>query len=353
MNNLLDKLIITALCLVFYLEQPPDAYLVVPVLCVVTASALNSYVDHDTVKLVVYLAYCAACLYFPVFLFFLPLLVYDLAAGRWQHLSLLALLPVAAGFRYYSSGVCLFLILFLALSWLIKRRTVSAAKIGAEYIQLRDTTKEFALQLASQNKELLEKQDYEINLATLRERNRIARDIHDNIGHLLSNSILQTGALLATCREESSRRQLNTLKDTLLQGMNSIRESIHDLHEESVDLYTEVRTLLDGFSFCPVTLEYDLEGNPEKRLKYTFLAVLKEALANIIKHSNATSVKITLREHPALYQLIVKDNGSKQESGGEGIGLKNITQRVSALNGIVNINRENGFTLFISLPKEQ
>jgi signal transduction histidine kinase len=63
-------------------------------------------------------------------------------------------------------------------------------------------------------------------------------------------------------------------------------------------------------------------------------------------------VKLTLREHPALYQLIVKDNGHKKETEGDGIGLKNITQRVESLGGIVNISYDSGFTVFVSIPKE-
>ena len=56
--------------------------------------------------------------------------------------------------------------------------------------------------MEQKNKELLEKQDYEIQVATLNERNRIAREIHDSVGHLLSRSILQLGALKAVHRQE-------------------------------------------------------------------------------------------------------------------------------------------------------
>ena len=217
---------------------------------------------------------------------------------------------------------------------------------------MRDTTKEFSLQLEGKNRELMEKQDYEINLATLNERNRIARDIHDSIGHLLSNSILQTGALMATCKNETLYNNLNTLKNTLIAGMDSVRESIHGLYDESVDLYTEVRALIDNFHFCEILLDYDMESNLDKKIKYALLSIIKEALSNVIRHSDATGVKLTLREHPALYQLIIKDNGSKKEVSSEGIGLKNIKQRVDSLKGIVNIRYENGFMLFISIPKE-
>ncbi|HEX3026292.1 MAG TPA: ATP-binding protein, partial [Clostridia bacterium] len=108
-----------------------------------------------------------------------------------------------------------------------------------------------------------------------------------------------------------------------------------------------------NFSFCSLSLDYDIPGNPDKKYKYAFLSILKEALANIIKHSNATSVRVSLREHPALYQLVVKDNGTLESRQKEaGLGLKNIANRVEGLGGIVNFSSENGFTIFISIPKE-
>ena len=93
---------------------------------------------------------------------------------------------------------------------------------------MRDTDTELKLVMEQRNRELLEKQDNEIYLATLRERNRIAREIHDNVGHMLSRSILQVGALATICKEETIRQQLAGINDTLNQAMNSIRESVHD-----------------------------------------------------------------------------------------------------------------------------
>ena len=95
-----------------------------------------------------------------------------------------------------------------------------------------------------------------------------------------------------------------------------------------------------------------MDSSLDKKLKYTFLSTVKEGLSNIMKHSNATFVHVTLREHPALYQLIIKDNGSPTaEHTDDGIGLKNIADRVQSLNGVINFNRDKGFTIFISIPK--
>ena len=344
MGKLLDKLIILLFCTALYAQSAHDPYLVVPVICAVSVSALNSYIENDILALVMYGAYWAVCMIYPVFLFFLPLICYDIFFTKWQLVVFTALVPMVAAADSLSILTWVFIVLFAALSLLIKRRTVLAERMKRDYIALRDTTKEFSMQLEAKNKELMEKQDYEVNLATLNERNRIARDIHDSIGHLLSNSILQTGALMATYRnDEALHGSLDTLKSTLIQGMDSIRESIHDLHDESIDLYTETKALADAFTFCPISMEYDIDGNPDKKIKFALIAVFKEALSNIIKHSDATRVSIVLKEHPALYQLIVKDNGSETEISGEGIGLKNITQRVGSLQGIVHIDNGKGF----------
>ncbi|MNC74632.1 hypothetical protein D3C75_1260220 [compost metagenome] len=61
---------------------------------------------------------------------------------------------------------------------------------------------------------------------------------------------------------------------------------------------------------------------------------------------------MTLREHPAFYQLVVRDNGQvKQINTDSGIGLKNMESRVEGFHGIMRITVKNGFALFISIPK--
>lgn len=353
MYVLVDKMILFALCFVTYLQNNAGAYLAVPVVVSMATGALGSYVEKGAGKIAVFSAFCALGLYDSAFVYFLPLLAYDAFTTRWRIAAILSIVPVAVHFLELSLFVAIAVLFFIALSCLFAARTQSLRRIRTEYIRLRDTTKEFSIQLENKNRELLEKQDYEINLATLNERQRIARDIHDSIGHLLSNSILQTGALMATCQDKATKDKLGVLRDTLNRGMDSIRESIHDLHDESIDLLNEANKLVDEFAFCDISLDYDMANNPDAHIKYALIAVIKEGLSNIARHSNATRARVTLYEHPAFYQLIVRDNGSKQGTGGEGIGLLNIAQRVEALGGIFNINRDNGFTLFVNIPKEK
>jgi hypothetical protein len=65
------------------------------------------------------------------------------------------------------------------------------------------------------------------------------------------------------------RQAFNQLLDwlALSQGMNSIRDSIHDLHDESLDLYNETTALINSFCLCPVFLDYDIEGSLNRAVK--------------------------------------------------------------------------------------
>jgi signal transduction histidine kinase len=236
----------------------------------------------------------------------------------------------------------------------LAQRTAALDLSQIEAKRLRDNSYEMAMLLRQKNRELIEKRDYEIRLATLNERGRIAREIHDHVGHLLSRSILQVGALMVTKNNEEERQSLSTVRETLSEAMDRIRASVYDLHDESLDLRTKVEALVREFTFCPIRLDYRLEREPEKDIAYCFIAVVKEGLSNIIRHSNATQVTLALLEHPALYQLVLQDNGS--QAGGEveeGLGLRSMAHRVDALGGRLVIERSGGFRLFISIPKRR
>ena len=89
-------------------------------------------------------------------------------------------------------------------------------------------------------------------------------------------------------------------------------------------------------------------------VKLCFIGVIKEALSNTAKHSDGDSIKIIIREHPALYQLSITDNGSCPEKIDEnGMGLANMRERAASLNGNINITSgSKGFRIFLSVPKQ-
>ena len=236
----------------------------------------------------------------------------------------------------------------------MEKNTDKAQFLEQELRRTRDDSRERNLLLAQKNKALLEKQDYEIYNATLKERNRIAREIHDNVGHVLSRGILMIGAARTINKDTKMAVLLENLENSLNQAMNSIRSSVHDLHDEAVNLEETEKGLVREFTFCPVKMIYDMSRTVPREVKYCFISITKEAFANIMKHSNATEVQLVLREHPALYQLCVEDNGTdaEYEPGKAGIGIVNMRDRVKALGGTIQISTKSGFRIFITIPKK-
>lgn len=178
------------------------------------------------------------------------------------------------------------------------------------------------------------------------------------MGHMLSRSILMVGALRAVHGEGNLKESLCQLEDTLNAAMTSVRESVHDLHDEAVNLKEALENLAEEFTFCQADLEYDMGYDVPAEIRYGFIAIVKEALHNVTKHSDATRVRVVAREHPGFYQLIVEDNGrqricgpGKQEEN-RGIGIRNMKERVDTFGGNLEIQTQKGWRIYITVPKK-
>ena len=222
-----------------------------------------------------------------------------------------------------------------------------------------DDGEEKRAELDAKNVMLMESKDKEIYTATLLERNRIAREIHDNVGHVLSRTILQMGALLTIHKEEPIHGELMEVRKNLDDAMNNIRSSVHDLYDESIDLQASllevVRPLEESDRF-ELKFYYDASDSIPREVKYGIIAIVKECVSNIIKHSDNNRVDVKFNEHPSMYQLVVHDYGNnrkvKYDESFAGIGLENIRQRVSSLGGNTIIDIEDGFKVFVTIEKK-
>ena len=371
MERIVDKgvLLLMGVWLVGYMDVAGP---VVALLLGIIAAALGSAIADWRFRSIYMAGFCVGCLVLPELIYFLPTIYYDCAKERKAWIVYVSALIY--GINYYNRGFLGVRELFLWLTLLLLAvghgmRTGRMEDLETDMIRLRDTSTELNMVLQEKNKNLMEKQDYEIYLATLRERNRIAREIHDNVGHMLSRSILQIGALTTIHKGEPLCEQLGSVNETLNHAMNSIRESVHDLHDDSIDLrqaiHDATREMRERYN---VSIDYDMSAEVPRNVKYCFITIVKEAMSNIVKHSDADCISIMLREHPGFYQLMVEDNGgnTSRASGGmssvggagnssvahEGIGLSNMRERVETLHGTFRIHREKGFQIFVSVPKE-
>lgn len=222
----------------------------------------------------------------------------------------------------------------------------------------RDDSIELEEILKNKNKALLMEQDQQVHLATLAERNRIAREIHDNVGHLLSRAILLLGAISTVNKDEAIAPQLKMLSDTLDESMEKMRSSVHDLHDDSIDLEKNINEILNELKGFTVNTELDLDESFPTNVKLSVIGILKEAVTNIIKHSNGNSVSVILHRNYSFCTLSITDNGTLtteqkamiSSENFDGIGLTNIKNRAISLGGEAYFYLNDGFTVFARLP---
>lgn len=356
MSTYIDSLIIFILCILLFPAGLFDALHITLFLCLFALFCFIMVAKNEKFSLLLGILTLLMTILVPELAIFLPLHFYIYFYRKQYTIPILYLIPIINWLTKNNVLSNLLIIPLILLSLYLAYQTGKRLELQNTLNISRDASVEHELILKEKNRQLLENQDDQIYIATLKERNRIAREIHDNVGHMLSRSILQVGAMLAICKDETLKPHLVTLKETLDTAINSIRNSVHDLHDESVDLKNALENLVESFTFCSVQLDCEISKHISKEIKYCFLAITKEALNNTMKHSNATKITITVKEHPAFYQLLIEDNGTKKGTESatvdtSGIGLSNMKERVENLHGIIHINQDNGFRIFVSIQK--
>lgn len=357
MDTLIDKVLILIMCMAIMLGKHDGETLIGCMLVAIVIASLFIIVDKAIYRKVMCIVIMILMIAVPELVYFIPIFAYDVIGTKDKLMTTLFLICAFLEISRNDISTGAIIVLVVIVSLWMTRQTEKKNSVEKKIIQNRDNSFELTEALKNKNRALVEKQEYEIYAATLSERNRIAREIHDNVGHMLSRSILQVGALLAIHKEENINRDLVMVKETLDSAMNSIRESVHDLHDASIDLEMGVREAVDGMKGYDVELIYDIDGDVADNVKHCFLTTVKEALANVHKHSDGNKVWISINEHPAFYQCIVKDNGTKNNvskgiSQVPGIGLENIRGRVENLGGTLLITNEDGYRLFVMIPKK-
>ena len=353
MDQIIDKCILLGFGVVLLFGKSGATEPVVVFLIAVVAASLGFYLEEKKYIYIIFAIIFLVTIVQPMCLIFFPVFLYDALAKKlyWAVLPELLLAFVHPVFSRPEQWILWSMTGVLAAALCYK--TIKKQYFQEELIRIRDSSTELNIILKEKNKSLMEKQDYEVYLATLKERNRIAREIHDNVGHMLSRSLLLTGALLTVEKEGMVHDQLENMRDTLDQAMTSIRQSVHDLHDDAIDLKQAVTEIVQTIETdYEVKLDYDMSGCVPRQVKYCLIATVKEAVSNIIKHSNGIRVRISFREHPGFYQLSVEDNGKDVKMKVEnGIGLSNMQERVDALQGTFRVHTEKGFCIFITIPK--
>lgn len=343
MRKFIEKSIIAIFALYTSYSLFPDMDLVFYFLVSIVCSITLDLLAHKKYRYIMYLAFITLVFYNNLFLFYFPLIYYNIYIDfKGYSLFFLPLILVD-----FSSAI---LILSIT-SCYLSHTTDSIDNIVNEYRNVRDNLKEDALYLKKYNEQLEIDREKNIHIAILTERNRIAREIHDSIGHSISSSILQVKAL-KIISDKTLDEPLDLLQNTLNNGMDDIRKSLQGIRDESLDLKRKIESLIDEIPNLNVEFLYDIGNDLEYNLKFDILSIIKEAMTNTIKHSNATNLSISMISQPKFYSISIKDNGDKMPTfENRGIGLDYINETANKYNGLFNYSFENGFKMHLTLMK--
>ena len=298
-----------------------------------------------------------------------PLAVHDLAriavlgARRQRVVAAIGCAPflvVVAG-RVPGTPVLALVPVICALAALLALRTTEEETTRARLHAMRDDLREKVLALQDANSRLLRAQDHELRAAALSERTRIAREIHDGVGHVLTRLLLRVKALQVTHRDEPGVvADLATLDSDLGEALDSMRRSVHALSEEGEELATSLNLLGSRCGIAKVDVDCSTQTEPPPAVAHCVVAVVREALTNAARHGRAASARVAVTDYPAFWQVTVDNDGIVPPGdeplvdggGNAGLGLRSMTERVEALGGRVRITPRPRFTVFATIPKD-
>ncbi len=197
-------------------------------------------------------------------------------------------------------------------------------------------------------------------LSIVEERNRIARDIHDNLGHNMTALIMQLQMAEHYIKTDSPKSQellINSIK-TAKDSLSGIREVVETLRETRAIPATDkaIKALAEEFSVkTGIETELNINGKiiNNQQASEAIYHILQECLTNAVRHGDATKIWLELDYKNDSVTFNIKDNGTGAENLTEGYGMKGIRERVNDFNGSVEFKSENGFVIegFILLPE--
>ena len=349
MNRLFDKSIVLACCIAAATGLAVDARLVAAFCLGVVIASLAEVAQGERARRgseAGSYAYVIAAVFVPPFVPFAPLALYDIARRVrreriWPALAIGSVFACALATDLRRGALTTRTLLLTAI-----------LSVAATLLSLRTA------QLEREQERMRRTRD------KLQERARIAREIHDNVGHQLTRASLQTEALrVVHANEPGVAADFADVKYTVDEALQLVRASVHALNDNAANLSVQLERIVEGArsdSGPQIELEVLAEHAPAN-VANCFAAVLREALSNAMRHAHAKTITVWCMEHPSFYQLIVTDDGAdatpaSSSNVAEGMELVSMRERVEALGGTFTAGLRAGapgWRVFATVPKQQ
>src|SRR6185436_2865900 len=267
--------------------------------------------------------------------------------------------------------ICFLIYVTLVTPLIIRSRWVDAIAIALIYgtgivfvvvfTRVAASEREARTALAEANQLLRDHAVQVEELATTKERNRLAREIHDSLGHYLTVVNVQIGAAQAILELDRQRAldHLSNAQALTQEGLAEVRHSVAALRASPVEsrpLPEALAKLAEQWNAAGLRTTFAVSGTARAvtpQVNLTLYRAAQEALTNVGKHAHATSVDLYLDyRNEGSVHLSVKDDGGGSDNSGGGFGLLGVRERVQQLSGAVRVRSGpgKGFALEVELP---
>ncbi|HLO01814.1 MAG TPA: sensor histidine kinase [Symbiobacteriaceae bacterium] len=201
-------------------------------------------------------------------------------------------------------------------------------------------------------------------MAVLRERNRLAREVHDTVAHGFTGMIMQMEAITRLLQRspDQALQALQQVQDQARDSLAEIRRSVHALRPMQMEEgkgVTALQRLVDGFaSTTGVKTDLVIEGMPVELPvghELCLYRLVQEGLTNAFRHGKASRARVRLSFGPGALIAAVEDDGRPTKLQKPGLGIMGIRERAEALGGQVEAGPSStgGFVLQLRLPLTQ
>lgn len=191
------------------------------------------------------------------------------------------------------------------------------------------------------------------------ERKRLARELHDTIGHALAGMAVGVDACITMIDKnpQLAKAQLKVISKAIRKGMKDVRNSLNKMRPDFLQQYRlkeaieKMKEEIYNVTDLKINLNYQIdETGFDTKIEDILFRVIQESITNSIRHGLATVVDINIYKENNLLCLKIKDNGKGCKAINYGFGLKQMVERVSQIRGDINFYSENGFTTEIKIP---
>ncbi|GLC31653.1 sensor histidine kinase [Clostridium omnivorum] len=320
-------------------------------LVIATANIFKHKYKVTWIGLIVEMALAAfGCSYSSYFSLIYVLIAYD--AGS-KNMKPLVVPSAILGMYFSAANNILETGAFIAAAFMFGILNLRFEEKVSSFKETYDNERRYRYELEAAKQRLLNSAKETAYLAEIRERNRIAREIHDTVGHSLAGILIQLQAAqkLRNRDEEKSDELLVDSIERLSDTLNVMRNTVHNIKPGDSMGIDYIKSIINNFNYCPVDFKCsgDFSSLPANILE-TISSDIKEALTNAYKYSKATAIEVKIDIDQSRVRVYIKDNGEGCPNLKEGFGLMGIRERIKNLGGTVSFSGENGFVIVYVIP---